>query len=328
MKQILLSTLFIFTLSLVQGKGLDQITIPCWLDSSVVDTSLSASQATYEFRFHNAATDGKQEVIYSIDGITYRGTLDGNALMVLTSPGKHKFQFYYSESYDEVYTDSLEIREGYRDIYSINLTYAFYGTDMDKPVIYLYPEKETSVTVTMDIKGETLFTYPVLEDDTWQFTASPNGDLQFADRTYNYLFWESLQNRYLNHAEMKEGFNVKAENVVSFLEDKLTAAGLNSQEKADFITYWGPRLSAHAFTFVRFEFNEECNRYAEMSITPKPDNVNRIYMAWTPIEEPLMLEAQKIEKMNRTGFTIVEWGGFETEILSTTKRHIEIQSDN
>ena len=56
-----------------------------------------------------------------------------------------------------------------------------------KPVIYLYPEEETQVTVQLDYAGELTCTYPAYQDG-WTVTASPDGTLtDNQGHTYNYL---------------------------------------------------------------------------------------------------------------------------------------------
>ena len=59
-----------------------------------------------------------------------------------------------------------------------------------KPVIYLYPEQTTAVTVRLDYKGKFTCTYPDYPAGGWQVTARPDGTLtNKADgREYSYLF--------------------------------------------------------------------------------------------------------------------------------------------
>ncbi|MBL7788791.1 MAG: carboxypeptidase-like regulatory domain-containing protein [Chitinophagales bacterium] len=45
-----------------------------------------------------------------------------------------------------------------------------------KPVIYLYPEKETEVNLKIEFEGKFNFTYPAYENG-WVVNASPNGKL-------------------------------------------------------------------------------------------------------------------------------------------------------
>ena len=58
----------------------------------------------------------------------------------------------------------------------------------EKPVIYLYPEKVTDVTVQLDyITGDLTCTYPAYEGG-WTVTAAPDGTLTDANgQTYSYL---------------------------------------------------------------------------------------------------------------------------------------------
>jgi hypothetical protein len=48
---------------------------------------------------------------------------------------------------------------------------------------------------------------------------------------------------------------------------------------------------------------------AKLEVTPAPDTVIRVFMAWKPAEEAIALPAQELSAPKRTGFTVVEWGG-------------------
>ncbi|MFR5640342.1 MAG: hypothetical protein ACLUDF_04555, partial [Butyricicoccus sp.] len=63
-----------------------------------------------------------------------------------------------------------------------------------KPVIYLYPEQETTVSVSLDYTGTLTATYPAYEDG-WRVTAEPDGTLYDENgNEYSYLFWEGENN--------------------------------------------------------------------------------------------------------------------------------------
>ena len=216
---------------------------------------------------------------------------------------------------NRINSDLLEIKNQYRNNYILNfqrsqhyLETAPMQVHVCKPVIYLYPEIETDIEVKVDIKGENEFLYPAYQDG-WKCTASPNGDLAIGDDTYNYLFWESTQYDHLQHADIDEGFIVEGMDAISFLEDKLSLAGFTPKEKADFITFWGPLIQQNELNFVRFEFNEICDKFAKLYISPKPDHVFRMYIFFSPIDSKYEVKEQKIERMNRNGFTVLEWGG-------------------
>jgi len=308
---LLLLTPFILRAEEEDRKRVMQI----YRTSTELDENLGKQDAVYEFKFSTAYGNmpKSSEIRYSIDGKNSKAKTKNNTIIIETNPGKHIFQFYYNENYQEVYSDSLEIKSRHRDTYAVSLYQAYVIEEAEKPVIYFYPEEPTEVTVKMDIHGENQFLYPAY-DGAWKFTAHPNGDLNFGDETYNYLFWEATTRTLLSPKQMISGFFVKGDEAVQFLEEKLTTAGLNSKEQADFITYWGPRLAMNKLNFVHFEFNETCEKYADLNISPKPDNVYRIFMVWGSVSERFEAEEQDIEKMNRTGFSVLEWGGQESHI--------------
>ncbi|MBS6447176.1 MAG: hypothetical protein KH382_06255 [Clostridiales bacterium] len=59
-------------------------------------------------------------------------------------------------------------------------------------------------------------------------------------------------------------------------------------------------------------FQEKCyTDSAVLDITPKPDSVLRVFMAYRALNEPIEIEAPVILPFHRDGFTVVEWGGTE-----------------
>ena len=92
--------------------------------------------------------------------------------------------------------------------------------------------------------------------------------------------------------------------------------GLNPNEYNDFIVYWLPLMAKNKYNLVRFA-NEEYNRDIPLRITPKPESMMRIYMIFQSIEEPIDIKPQQLNKYQRKGFTVVEWGG--TEIINGKK---------
>ena len=50
---------------------------------------------------------------------------------------------------------------------------------------------------------------------------------------------------------------------------------------------------------------------AKLTVTPTPDTVIRVFMAWRPLTEPVAIEPQEWTAPERIGFTLVEWGGTE-----------------
>ena len=183
-------------------------------------------------------------------------------------------------------------------------------------MIYLYPETATTVAVNLKTVGNLTFSYPLLSEG-WNVTAHPDGTLTCNGKNYPYLFWEADQ--LVQHpfgSNTFEGFNVAGKDAVAFLEEKLTLMGFNDHERTDFITFWGPQLAANEFNNVTFQFNETCDQYATLTIEPKPQNVNRVYMIWRKADASVLnqtITPQDLPVLNRSGFDVLEWGGIEVD---------------
>ena len=178
-----------------------------------------------------------------------------------------------------------------------------------KPVIYLYPEEETEVSVELSLNGELTCTYPTYKDG-WTVTALPDGTLTDArGQTYNYLYWEG-------EAELaydfSEGFCVKGEDTAAFLEEALEDMGLTRREANEFIVYWLPMMELNPYNLISFQ-TENYTDAAKLMVSPTPDTVLRVFMAWKGAEEFTELPKQELTAPKRNGFTVVEWGGTEVE---------------
>ena len=178
----------------------------------------------------------------------------------------------------------------------------------EKPVIYLYPEEETLVHVELDFNGEVTGTYPAYEDG-WDVLAKPDGTLTDPEtgREYYCLFWEGESNV---PYDMSEGFVVVGEDTERFLEDSLKTLGLTDKEANEFIIYWLPRMEGNTYNLICFQ-QEVYTDNAKLTVDPVPDTVLRVFMAYQPLETPVQVLPQKLQTTQRTGFTLVEWGGAE-----------------
>lgn len=175
-----------------------------------------------------------------------------------------------------------------------------------KPILYLYPEEETKITVNFEHEENLTTTYPKFQDE-WTITAHPNGDLYDEKGNYYYgLYWEESSN---HSVDFKEGFYVSKDNAISFLEEKLTIIGLNDKERNEFIMYWLPILEKNEHNLVYFELTEEREKFNKLEITPTPDSLLRVAIHVKKIDSLQSIKEQKLTTFKRTGFTAVEWGG-------------------
>ncbi len=176
-----------------------------------------------------------------------------------------------------------------------------------KPIIYLYPTEETEVTITTSHPENFTVTYPKYQEN-WHVIAKPDGTLiDNTGREYYALYWEG-QNKKPN-SRKEDGFVIEGKDTAKFLEEKLNTLGLTDKEANEFIVYWLPKLEKNKWNYIRFQTLEEINQTMELIIEPKPDTLIRIMMEFEPLEEKIKVKEQKLNHIERNGFTVIEWGG-------------------
>ena len=180
----------------------------------------------------------------------------------------------------------------------------------DKPVIYLYPEEETDVHVELELTEADLSTTYPKYNNGWDVTAYPDGTLlNKADGSHHrYLFWDAVNCK--TRFDLTTGFCVAGSDTESFLKEKLAYMGLNEEEMTEFIVYWLPRMEHNAYNLISFQ-GDVYTDSAKLDITPAPDSILRVFMAYVPLEEAIGIEPQQLSGFERNGFTVVEWGGSE-----------------
>lgn len=186
------------------------------------------------------------------------------------------------------------------------------GTDY-KPIIYLYPTEATNVSVKLLRNNLITTSYPQYSDG-WDVLAKPDGSLvdNESGRSLYSLYYES--ENFIDFRIENNGFVVAGEETARFLEEKLAILGLNEREAEEFIIYWLPKLEKNRYNYIRFATAEEINENMPLSITPEPSSVIRVLMTFAALDEPMGVAPQNLSTPERTGFTVVEWGGTEIEV--------------
>lgn len=174
-----------------------------------------------------------------------------------------------------------------------------------KPVIYLYPEDVTAVSVKLDYKGVLTCTYPEYKDG-WNITAHPDGTLTDENgKEYNYLYWEGITD---TEYDFSEGFCIRGEDTAEFLESALEKLGLTRREANEFIVYWLPLMQENEYNVISFQ-EDAYTDIAGLDISPAPDTLIRVFMAWQASDVYVNIPEQKLTSPVREGFTAIEWGG-------------------
>ena len=230
-----------------------------------------------------------------------------------------KYQFRCEKGGHEQLVTSQELSGGHFMEFVVNV----YKPNPDKnmitrkPAIYLYNPEPMDVHIDVEPEGEFTFCYPAYKDG-WDVSVQPDGQLLVDGNTYDYLFWEGKRSNIA--MDNLSGFVVSREEVVPFLEETLDQLGFNAREQNDFIAYWGPELARNPYNQIHFVMNE---RYEDMvgamETSVEPDALLRVFMLYQSLEEPIYVTPQVLpEPLDRTGFTVVEWGGGESTQMKNT----------
>lgn len=225
--------------------------------------------------------------------------------------------YMFHEVYGEIAIRGYDFKSRHRVVIRFNPASPYDEPQtVKKPVIYLYADEPTAVSISLQHPGLT-FTYPAL-NTRWNMRADSTGNLtdMTSGRTYPYLFWEA-ETRGLNYVQKQDhipGFLIATDSLISFLESSLSTLGLTEREQTDFITFWAPQLIQTPFVFIQFLTDQTYDeKIAHVDIQPQPEAMRRIFLLYTPLSSPLDFPltpaGQQLAGFERSGLTFVEWGG-------------------
>lgn len=189
-----------------------------------------------------------------------------------------------------------------------NNHYGFVGA-FAKPVIYLYPEEKTDVSVDVDFinGGKVTVSYPEYNNG-WNVTALPDGTVYDKNgNEYYCLYWEGEGSAEL---DMDKGFCVEGEKTAEFLREKLLYIGLTEREANEFIIYWLPILCKNEYNIISLH-TEQYKSAVPLRVSPEPDSEIRVFMTFRASDSFVEIQPQSLPSYERNGFTLVEWGGGE-----------------
>lgn len=215
-----------------------------------------------------------------------------------------------TKNISKVKVQALITEESWEEVLNPSETPDVRSLRVDKPIIYLYPEEQTKVSVELKRKENITCSYPKYVDG-WKVIAEPNGDLiDIEDGRKLYSLYYECENEF-EYGMTDEGFVIEGKDSAEFLEEKLSILGLNEKETEEFIIYWLPKLEANKYNYIRFATYEEIDENMPLEVTPTPDTKIRIVMIFKGLDEQIEIKEQKLDKAERNGFTVVEWGGTE-----------------
>ena len=179
-----------------------------------------------------------------------------------------------------------------------------------KPVIYLYPTKQTVVSVAVKTPGRIVISNPTYPTGSWQnILAEPDGTFTYNGHQYSELFYESLIHTFQKPAQ---GIIIPTSKLSIRLAAILDRLGLIAHEKQEFLGFWLPKLQQLHAPYIQFSIltANAKNQIDAVTITPKPDTQIAFIAYFKPVFTRYNLpELQLPPKPHRKGFVSVEWGG-------------------
>lgn len=181
------------------------------------------------------------------------------------------------------------------------------GIPVYKPNIYLYSDNDMTADVKLYPSEWITCSEPLYNEATgWQasiFKGSLNG-------SEDYLFYEAVVPD--EDFQKQQGWIIQAGGHHEALEAILDKYAFNEKEKKDFLEFWSGSgmLDSNQCYAVYPQDNSIVDGIMPLVVNPVPDHVYRIWFYFVPGEKGFTdLDPVKVVKIERDGFTAVEWGG-------------------
>ncbi len=259
----------------------DTLNAPCYYDHESVafgrpdvDGSL---QYAYDLPFLFQETDRQGR--YGLSGLDL-----GDWLLVFTA-----------SDVEQVFPLENTAGTDYRDIVFFDEMYA------RAPNLYLYPEAETDVRVTLGFPqgGRVVASEPPYGDG-WQVHITPDG---VVDGRYPYLFYEAALPW---RVQTRQGWVLPGDDLEGGLRSLLGGLGFAGREIDDFVQYWVPLLEGEAAWAL---YPQDADALAPVAIQPPPARLRRLWLLARPLSQvqPLLAPAPW-PTFERQGYYGLEWG--------------------
>ncbi len=201
-----------------------------------------------------------------------------------------------------------------------------FNTFFAEPIIYVYSSQIQEIEIREGRPNLFSVTKPNAAQGYWRVENRSDGTLWDLLNKVKvpYLFWEGHAPAPLQTAP-NFGFKVKTQHLKEFFDRILPRLGLQGQEIQDFQKFWIPELNKFNVNewLLSFLPQSDTEKFAPLSIEPKPATLIRVFMDFQPMPENKFWQPQHFNDFQtpiRKGLTVVEWGG--------TRRHYEKPSGN
>lgn len=178
-----------------------------------------------------------------------------------------------------------------------------------KPALYLYPEKETQLSIKLNPAGILTVSDPPYNGGWDNLIAYPSGEIKYQGKAYPYLYYESQIEKV---KVPQKGYVVAKKDLDTFFGNLLPRLGLNQKESLEFKDFWLENLNAQPlpYFFVGILPAEEIERIEPINFSQNPATFIRVRLFFEPLSVSVKVEEPSLPSVpSRQGFTAVDWGG-------------------
>ena len=72
---------------------------------------------------------------------------------------------------------------------------------------------------------------------------------------------------------------------------------------------WIDKFEVNNYNFISFRSIEDIEKSMPLYLSEEPDTLIRVMMDYKPLDSYINVDEQQLTKVERNGFTVVEWGG-------------------
>jgi hypothetical protein len=178
---------------------------------------------------------------------------------------------------------------------------------VEKPAVYLYPEQPTRFQVRLELGPGVRLTASEPDYDAagagWDVIAEESGRI---DQAWDYLFYEIAMP---GVPLILEGWCLSWSELASGLESLTLSLGLNAAERDDFLGYWLGRLPRREYYEIRLVYGNDLDLWVKLDVTPVPASSLRFWLFFRGCNAATDLTPPPLQTFERSGTTLVEWGG-------------------
>ncbi|MBM4402206.1 MAG: hypothetical protein FJ044_03110, partial [Candidatus Cloacimonetes bacterium] len=185
------------------------------------------------------------------------------------------------------------------------------GTETS-PSIYVYPQKVQAMKVEVGPISELTYVDPGPfgnNHQVWEVTSAPDGKLDIGGVSRERLYYEYKK---ISFPEPTRGWVIESDKLDEFLaKNLLPQLGLNQKEKSDLLAdVHTSLLGVGEATYLKVSLVDQIvlDKYLPLNIISIPNNIYRIHLMFTPIEEEVETSQPEVTPIIRNGFIVVETG--------------------